>query len=80
MLQMTGGTTNADEFHDRFTRREVEILNMLASGMGNKQIAHKREISQKTISNRLCSIYQDLGISDRSQAVLCAVRRGLVNA
>ena len=80
VARMLAMTNSGDELHDGLTRREIEILKMLASGMGNKQIAYKLKSSQKTISNHLCSIYRRLGINDRSQAVLYAVRRGLVDA
>ena len=63
---------------DGLTRREVEVLALLATGLGNKQVAFKLHISQHTVRNHLSSLYEKLGINARSQAVLYAVRRGLV--
>jgi DNA-binding NarL/FixJ family response regulator len=60
------------------TDREVEILTLLANGMGNKQIAYGLKISEKTVRNHVSNMYQKLGIYDRTQAVLYAVRKGLV--
>ncbi len=63
---------------DGLTRREVEVLALLATGIGNKQLALMLHISQHTVRNHLSSLYEKLGINARSQAVLYAVRRGLV--
>jgi DNA-binding NarL/FixJ family response regulator len=63
---------------DGLTRREVEVLALLATGLGNKQVAFELHISQHTVRNHLSSLYEKLGINLRSQAVLYAVRRGLV--
>ncbi|MDR0358271.1 MAG: LuxR C-terminal-related transcriptional regulator [bacterium] len=46
--------------------------------MANKQIAYKLKISEKTVRNHVSNTYEKLGIYDRSQAVLYAVRKGLV--
>lgn len=63
---------------DGLTRREVEILKLIASGSPNKQIAFRLRISEKTVRNHISNIYQKLDMYDRSQAVLYAVRKGLV--
>jgi DNA-binding NarL/FixJ family response regulator len=64
--------------HSRLTSREVEVLELIAQGVANKQIARRLGISDKTVRNHLSHIYQKLRISDRSQAVLYAMREGLV--
>jgi DNA-binding NarL/FixJ family response regulator len=78
VLEMLTGTTTPKEFYDGLTAREVEILKMLATGMANKQIAFKLKISDKTVRNHVSNMYEKLNIFDRSQAVLYAVRKGLV--
>jgi DNA-binding NarL/FixJ family response regulator len=78
VLEMLTGTTTPKEFYDGLTNREVEILKLLASGMANKQIAFRLKISEKTVRNHVSNTYEKLGIYDRSQAVLYAVRKGLV--
>ncbi|HEY4865533.1 MAG TPA: response regulator transcription factor [Candidatus Dormibacteraeota bacterium] len=78
VLEMLTGTTTPKEFYDGLTAREIEILKMLASGMANKQIAYKLKISEKTVRNHVSNMYEKLQIYDRSQAVLYAVRKGLV--
>jgi DNA-binding NarL/FixJ family response regulator len=78
VLEMLTGATTPKEFYDGLTAREVEILKMLATGMANKQIAYKLKISEKTVRNHVSNMYEKLGIYDRAQAVLYAVRKGLV--
>jgi DNA-binding NarL/FixJ family response regulator len=78
VLDMLTGRTSPKEFYDGLTNREIEILKLLANGMANKQIAYRLKISEKTVRNHVSNAYEKLGISDRSQAVLYAVRKGLV--
>ena len=78
VLEMLTGATSPKEFYDGLTAREVEILKMLATGMANKQIAYKLGISEKTVRNHVSNMYEKLNIYDRAQAVLYAVRKGLV--
>jgi len=78
VLEMLTGTTTPKQFYDGLTNREIEILKLLANGMANKQIAYRLSISEKTVRNHVSNTYEKLGIYDRSQAVLYAVRKGLV--
>ncbi len=78
VLEMLTGATTPKEFYDGLTNREIEILKLLANGMANKQIAYRLKISEKTVRNHVSNTYEKLGIYDRSQAVLYAVKKGLV--
>lgn len=78
VLEMLTGTSTPKEFYDGLTVREIEILKLVANGMANKQIAFRLKISEKTVRNHVSNMYEKLGIYDRSQAVLYAVRKGLV--
>ena len=78
VLEMLTGASTPKEFYDGLTVREVEILRLLATGMANKQIAYRLTISEKTVRNHVSNMYEKLGVYDRSQAVLYAVRKGLV--
>ncbi len=60
------------------TRRDVEVLRLLAQGLGNAEIAEKLFISEKTVRNRLSIIFQKLHLSNRTEAALYALREGLV--
>jgi DNA-binding NarL/FixJ family response regulator len=78
VIDMLTGTSTPKEFYDGLTAREVEILKLIAIGQANKQIARRLGISEKTVRNHVSNMYEKLHIYDRSQAVLYAVRKGLV--
>jgi len=78
VLGMLTGETTPKDFYDGLTAREIEILKLIAGGAGNKQIAYKLSISEKTVRNHISNMYEKLHIFDRSQAVLYAARKGLV--
>ena len=61
------------------TDRELDVITALARGAGNKQIARTLDISEKTVRNHISNIYKKLHIYDRTQAVLYAIREGLVD-
>lgn len=66
--------------YDGLTTRELQIVAMVARGLVAKEIAHQLHISEKTVRNHVSNIYRKLGIFDRSQVVLYAIKRGLVLA
>ncbi len=61
------------------TPREEEVLQLIADGCSTPEVAEQLFISQKTVKNHLASIYQKLDARDRTQAVLQAVRMGIVS-
>lgn len=61
------------------SRREEEVLQLIADGCSTPEVAAQLYISQKTVKNHLASIYQKLDARDRTQAVLQAVRMGIVS-
>ena len=61
------------------TKREEEVLQLIADGCSTPEVAERLFISQKTVKNHLASIYQKLDARDRTQAVLSAVRMGIVH-
>ncbi len=61
------------------TKREEEVLQLIADGCSTPEVAEQLYISQKTVKNHLASIYQKLDARDRTQAVLRAVRMGIVS-
>ncbi|MGB3677328.1 MAG: response regulator transcription factor [Candidatus Microthrix parvicella] len=60
------------------SEREEEVLQLITDGGSTPEVAAKMYISQKTVKNHLASIYQKLGARDRTQAVLAAMRLGIV--
>lgn len=60
------------------TPREVEVLGMLAEGLGNKEIALRLKISEHTVKFHVSSIFAKLGAASRTEAVTQGIRRGLI--
>jgi len=63
---------------DALTEREVEVLGMLAEGLGNKTIAYRLGISEHTVKFHVSSVIAKLGASGRTEAVTIGIRRGLI--
>jgi NarL family two-component system response regulator LiaR len=63
---------------DDLTPRELEVLTLIAGGLANKEIAQELVISEKTVKNHINNIFSKLHVNDRSQAILYAIRKGLV--
>jgi DNA-binding NarL/FixJ family response regulator len=61
------------------TAREVEILEMLAKGLTNKEIGTALEISDHTVRNHVISIIEKLDVSDRTEAATTAIQRGIIS-
>ena len=60
------------------TTRELEVLDLLAEGLANKQIAPELSISQHTVKFHISSIYTKLGVTNRTEAVMTGARLGLI--
>jgi two-component system, NarL family, response regulator LiaR len=67
-----------DMADDPLTPREHEVLALIGRGMPNKLIARELSLSEKTVKAHVSSILAKLGVTDRTQAALYAVREGLV--
>ena len=65
---------------DLLTGREREVLALIAQGRANKAIARDLGVSEKTVKTHVTSILRKLGLADRTQAALYAVREGLVES
>jgi DNA-binding NarL/FixJ family response regulator len=67
-----------DELAESLTRRELEVLQMLAAGISNKEIATRLNISEHTVKFHVASILGKLGAASRTEAVSLGIRRGLI--
>jgi DNA-binding NarL/FixJ family response regulator len=68
-----------DAFQEPLTRREIDVLELLAEGLPNKSIAARLGISDQTVKFHVASICGKLGAANRTDAVRRAVRRGLIS-
>ncbi len=60
------------------TERELDILRLVAAGHDNRTIAAQLYLAEKTVGNRLSEIFQKLNVTNRTQAALVAIQRGLI--
>jgi DNA-binding NarL/FixJ family response regulator len=64
---------------DKLTRREIEVLKLITQGLLNKEIAHNLAISEKTVKNHVSNIFKKIGVSDRTQAAVFAIKNNIVD-
>jgi DNA-binding NarL/FixJ family response regulator len=69
----------AREVHVSLTRRETEVLNLMATGMRNKEISATLGIAEETAHGYVKSIFSKLKVQDRTAAVTVALRRGIIH-
>lgn len=69
---------NAKMENDKLTRREIQVLLLIAEGKNNKEIANELFISEKTVKNHVSSIFKKIKVSDRTQAAIYAFKQHLV--
>jgi len=73
------GDGRSGQRHGSLTARELEVLALLARGGANKAIAFELGVAEKTVKTHVGNILSKLGLSDRTQAALYAVREGLAD-
>ena len=63
----------SDDKLNELTRREIEVLKLIAEGLFNKEIAAKLNISERTVKNHVSNIFKKIDVSDRTQAAVFAI-------
>jgi ATP/maltotriose-dependent transcriptional regulator MalT len=63
---------------EALTEREVALLQLVASGLSNRAVAAQLSISENTVKYHMRNILQKLGVQNRTEAVACALRLGLI--
>jgi len=70
--------TMVEDAAERLSARELEVLGLIVEGLTNKEIASRLCLSPDTVKNHVVHIIQKLGVSDRTQAAVMAVRQGMI--
>lgn len=63
---------------ESLTKRELEVLKLLAVGMYNKEVAEKLNISERTVKNHVSNIFKKIEVTDRTQAAVFAIRNNII--
>lgn len=63
---------------ESLTKRELEVLKLLAVGMYNKEVAERLNISERTVKNHVSNIFKKIEVTDRTQAAVFAIRNNLI--
>jgi DNA-binding NarL/FixJ family response regulator len=78
LSHLTGKKDKTNHLLDELTKREKEVLQEIACGKSNKEIAFSLEITEKTVKTHVSNILMKLQLQDRTQAALYAVKHGFV--
>jgi two-component system, NarL family, response regulator LiaR len=74
-----GDDTDNGSVSDTLTSREVEVLSMVANGLKNQDIARRLYVSKRTVEAHLASIFSKLKVNSRTEAILLALKEGMIN-
>jgi two-component system NarL family response regulator len=72
-------TLDANRNAPQLSEREIEVLQLVARGLANKQIAYALNIAETTAKNHVKNILHKLGVQDRTQAATAAIQRGIIH-
>ena len=78
VLQGMRSLDTATRVSPGLTTREITVLRLMAEGCRHKEIARELGISARTVGNHVAGIYNKLGIDDRAQAIVYAVKKGII--
>ncbi len=70
-------STSPKLIEEKLTRREIEVLKLLAEGLFNKEVAYTLNISEKTVKNHVSNIFKKINVSDRTQAAVYAIKHNI---
>lgn len=70
---------NYKKYINELTKREIEVLILITQGLLNKEIAQKLYISEKTVKNHVSNIFKKIGVNDRTQAAVFAIKHSIVD-
>ncbi len=70
--------THPDDQAPQISKRELEVLRLVADGLGNRQIGERLNLAETTVKSHVATIFRKLDVSDRTEAVVVAARRGII--
>ncbi|WP_078595827.1 response regulator [Evansella clarkii] len=76
MTHVAGGNTTDSSLVEKLTRREEEVLSLIAAGRSNKEISSELFITEKTVKTHVSNILAKLQVNDRTQAAIYAMKHG----
>ncbi len=79
LMQHVAPVEREEDLLESLTEREIEVLKLVARGLSNMEIAGRMVISDRTVSTHLSNILEKLGLVNRTQAALFALRKGLTS-
>jgi len=77
--RMNERQASLNSLDENLTKREIEVLKLLAEGLFNKEIAYTLNISEKTVKNHISNIFKKINVSDRTQAAVYAIKHNVVD-
>lgn len=77
--RMNERAVSINSYEENLTKREIEVLKLLAEGLFNKEIAYTLSISEKTVKNHISNIFKKINVSDRTQAAVYAIKHNIVD-
>ena len=78
LLQQNLSLNDEKVNEEGLTKREMQVLKLIAEGLNNKEIAERLTISEKTVKNHVSNIFRKIEVSDRTQAAVYAIKNGFV--
>lgn len=79
LLEASNKEDKQEDTTSVLSSREHEVLKLIAEGLFNKEIAYKLSISEKTVKNHVSNIFKKIGVSDRTQAAVYAIKNNIVD-
>ena len=73
-------STPAPTLPDYLTQREAEVLKLIAQGLNNREISERMVVTEATVKTHINNLFSKIGVRDRAQAVVYAMRHGLAEA
>lgn len=75
---LNAGLVRKNKIEDNLTKREIEVLKLVAYGKINREIAIELDISERTVKNHISNLFKKIDVSDRTQAAVYAIKNDLI--